>query len=107
MWAKCIFGQQYDQGEFMGLMESLRKAEAQGKEATRNALDRAKELGEDVERRIRQKMRVYPPHANHTESGAATTTVAASAPRRSPVPEPDVEPIVSIHGEDVEADKVA
>jgi hypothetical protein len=91
----------------MGLIERLRKAEEQGKQATRNALDRAKELGEDAERRIRQKMRIYPPQTNHTESGAATSTGAGTAPRLSPVPESDVEPIVSVHGEDIEADKVA
>jgi hypothetical protein len=94
----------------MGLIEKLRKAEEQGKEAARNALDRAKELGEDAERRIRQKMRIYPPQtANHTETGTATPSGAATAPRRSPIApaKPEDAPIVSIHGEDLETGKVA
>ncbi|MCI0349651.1 MAG: hypothetical protein L0Z53_09525 [Acidobacteriales bacterium] len=98
----------------MGLIERLRKAE-QGKQAARDAFERAKELGEDAERRMRQKMRIYPPctAAHHTESKHATPTGAAAAPRRSPVahPEtvqPDNDPIVTIHGEDVdEGEKVA
>ena len=99
----------------MGLIERLRKAEEQGKQASRDAIERARELGEDVERRIRQKMRVYPPqanHTNHTEAGPVTPSGAATAPRRSPVPvveseNPEDEPIVSIHGEDLETGKVA
>lgn len=96
----------------MGLIERLRKAEQQGKQAARDAYERAKELGEDAERRIRQKMRIYPPSAaNHAESKRTTPAGAAAAPRRSPVPhpetvEPESEPIVSIHGEDVD-EKVA
>ena len=95
------------QGEFMGLIERLRKAEEQGKQATRDALQKAREFGEDAERRIRQKMRIYPPQVNHTESAGANSAGAATAPRRSPIPESNDEPIVSIHGEDVGADKVA
>ena len=92
----------------MGLIERLRKAEEQGKQATRNALDKAREFGEDAERRIRQKMRIYPPQAaNSREAGRATSAGAATAPVRSPIPESKEEPIVSIHGEDLEADKVA
>lgn len=90
----------------MGLIERLRMAEEQGKQATRNALEKAREFGEDAERRIRQKMRIYPAPASHTESGA-TSAGAATAPRRSPIPTSKDEPIVSVHGEDLEADKVA
>ena len=91
----------------MGLIERLRKAEEQGKQATRDALERAREFGEDAERRIRQKMRIYPPQTNHTESGGANSAGAPTAPRRSPIPESKDEPIISVHGEDIEADKVA
>ena len=92
----------------MGLIERLRKAEEQGKQATRNALEKAREFGEDAERRIRQKMRIYPPHAaNYADAGSATSGGAATATRRSPIPTSKEEPIVSIHGEDLEADNVA
>ena len=92
----------------MGLIDRLRKAEEQGKQATLNALEKAKEFGEDAERRIRQKMRIYPPQAaNHSDGGAGNPAGTATAPRRSPIVESKDEPIVSIHGEDVEADKVA
>jgi hypothetical protein len=107
MWAKCVSQYEIFRGTFMGLIERLRKAEEQGKQATRNALEKAREFGEDAERRIRQKMRIYPPHASHTESAGATSAGAAAAPRRSPIPTSKDEPIVSIHGEDVGADKVA
>ena len=40
----------------MGLMDSIRKAEEQG----RRTLDRAREGLEDAERRLRRKMRIYP-----------------------------------------------
>ena len=107
MWAKCVLRHYQKQGEFMGLIERLRKAEEQGKQATLDALEKAREFGEDAERRIRQKMRIYPPQVNHTESAGANSAGAATAPRRSPIPEPKEEPIVSVHGEDVGADKVA
>ena len=45
----------------MGLMDRLREAEEQGKKAARHAYERALEMGEDAQRRIRQKMRIYPP----------------------------------------------
>ena len=93
----------------MGLIEKLRRAEEQGKQATRDALEKARELGEDAERRIRQKMRIYPPHTNNanSESAGASSAGTAAAVRRSPIPESKDEPIISVHGEDVETDKVA
>lgn len=97
----------------MGLIEKLRKAEEQGKQAARNAFERAKELGEDTERRIRQKMRIYPPCAAGTAetSRRKAAGVAAGGQRRPSETvrsEQEREPIVSVHGEDLEkSDKVA
>jgi hypothetical protein len=64
-------------------MDRLREAEQQGKNAARRAFDRAMDAGEDLERRMRQKMRVYP--------------------RRNaePAEQPKPEPIVSINGKDL------
>jgi hypothetical protein len=79
----------------MGLIDKLRKAEEQGRSAARQAFERAKHFSEDTERRIRQKMRIYPP-AGESQPGD---------PGASRIPERP--PIVSIDGEDVETDKVA
>ncbi len=50
----------------MGLIDALRKAEEQGREAARRGLERTKSGMEDVERRIRRKMRVLPTAQNHS-----------------------------------------
>ena len=47
----------------MGLMDALRKAEKKGKELARRgvqAVHERQETPEDAQRRVRQKMRVYP-----------------------------------------------
>jgi len=49
----------------MGLIDTLRKAEEQGKEAARKTLERARSGMEDTERRLRRKMRVLPTAKNH------------------------------------------
>lgn len=81
----------------MGLMDKLRKAEEQGKYAARQAFERAKHFSEDAERRIRQKMRIYPPGAGEPQPSGGQ--------RKQEVPERA--PTISIHGEDIETDKVA
>ena len=73
----------------MGLMDRLREAEQQGKNAARRAFDRAIDAGEDLERRMRQKMRVYPRGTNPNEN------------KERP------KPIVSIHGKDVSNENAA
>src|SRR5438105_7253576 len=60
----------------MGLMDRLRKAEEHGKEAARHAMDRAREVRDDAQRRIRQKMRIYPARAN----GSAPSEVSQANP---------------------------
>jgi len=60
----------------MGLMDRLRKAEEQGKDAARHAMERAREVREDAQRRIRQKMRIYPVQAN----GSAPSEVSQANP---------------------------
>jgi hypothetical protein len=87
----------------MGLIDKLRKAEEQGKYAARQAFERAKHFSEDAERRIRQKMRIYPPGAGESQQG--TNGASGVHSKESRVPEKA--PIISIHGEDVQTDKVA
>jgi hypothetical protein len=51
----------------MGLKDSLRKMEEQGRDATRRVLGQAREQWEDAERRIRANMRIHPrPKQNST-----------------------------------------
>lgn len=92
----------------MGLIEKLRKAEEQGKQAARNAFERARELGEDAERRIRQKMRIYPPSAdNHVPADNSRAARAGVQSGGSTSNQSEVVPIVTIRGEDIKTDKVA
>src|ERR1051326_1213003 len=83
----------------MGLMDRLREAEEQGKEAARNAYERARDLGEDVQRRLRQKMRIYPAvsaarmAAGRTEDFLeGTPTIRIPCPWRHLAPYRDVLP---------------
>jgi hypothetical protein len=74
----------------MGLIDSIRKAE----EKARHAYERAAHMSDDAQRRIRQRMRIYP---RPVERAAAS--VEAEREASSSIPEP----IVSISGEDVPA----
>lgn len=88
----------------MRLIDNLRNAEKKGLASVRRRVDRAKDEWSDVERRIRQRMRVYPqklrermgmtdetlPPANIDTSVAAAAGAA-----------PGGKPIVSIDGRDV------
>lgn len=87
----------------MRLIENLRSAERKSLANVRRQMDRAKEEWEDVERRIRQRMRVYPQKLRNKinaglepGSDAASTNVklAAAAAHGS-------KPIISINGQDV------
>jgi phytoene/squalene synthetase len=86
----------------MRLVENLRKAEEKSATALRRGMDRAREEWADVERRLRQRMRVYPQKsramaaaAPHSGAGLIDLEEAApaeKAPRK---------PIVSVNGEDL------
>lgn len=87
----------------MRLIDNLRNAEKRGLANVRRQMDRAKDEWGDVERRIRQRMRVYPQKLRNRIKGAAETTpdaekadttLAAAASQST-------KPIISIHGRDV------
>jgi hypothetical protein len=101
----------------MRLLDNLRNAERKGAQALRRGMERAREEWEDVERRIRQRMRIYPQKLRNIQASG-----------HEPEHEPDVvdqgipaglggpaesevrKPIVSVHGQDIheeEADKDA
>ena len=80
----------------MRLIDNLRNAEKKGLASVRRKMDRAKDEWSDVERRIRQRMRIYPqklrqkmrmgeeaaPPSNLDTSAAAA---AAAAPGAKPI----------------------
>lgn len=97
----------------MRLTENIRTVERKGLANVRRKVDRAREEWSDVERRIRQKMRVYPQklrsrfvagHESGSEQESPDSTMAAAAAM------PGSKPIISINGQDVpehEIDKKA
>jgi hypothetical protein len=92
--------------ENMGLMDKLRNAEQQGRSAARNAFGRALDFGEDAQRRIRQRMRIYPRRETPIPSevsegqpaGLALAIEDSDEVRRF---EAEPEPIISVNGRDV------
>ena len=97
----------------MGLMDRLREAEQSGREAARVAFGKAKELGGDAQRRMRQKMRIYPAAAAANPSEVSQSNPAGIAPpleqsedvRHLEVTAP--KPIVSVHGEDIDPARIS
>ena len=85
----------------MRLAENLRKAEKKSVMTLRRGVERAREEWSDVERRIRQRMRIYPQKQNAMAAAAAGQfslehDVLDIAPQSG-----ERRPIVSIHGKDL------
>jgi len=86
------------------LVDNLRKAEKKGAMTIRRGVERAREEWADVERRLRQRMRIYPqkskaiaaaaPGATDLEVDEAAVTESGSDNTRTP--------IISVHGHDVQ-----
>jgi hypothetical protein len=100
----------------MGLREKLRIVENKSTSSMRRRVERAKEEWADAERRIRQRMRIYPQKlramlASRAEQELEVDQSDTRLPIGGHVASPDPEagsdsgkPIVSIHGRDVERD---
>lgn len=92
----------------MRLLDNLRSAEQKGVNAVRLGMARAREEWGDVERRIRQRMRIYPQKLLKKKNVVvARTDVEPQPDVPAPAP-PELEtqkPIVSIHGRDVADDE--
>ena len=93
----------------MKMIEKLRNATEHGKEVTHRALERALESGRNLERHLRQKMRVYPrsPRVTPTNTDAHSQAPMALAEEELEL-ELEAEfdsrrPIISVHGQDVES----
>ena len=74
------------------MIDSIREAE----QKARHAFERAVDISDDAQRRIRQKMRIYPRPAEPTIDPGSTDQQASTQ-----------EPIVSIKGKDVSPEEVA
>jgi hypothetical protein len=93
----------------MRLLDNLRSAEQKGVKAVRQGMARARDEWGDVERRIRQRMRIYPQKLLRKRAvlaGRSEGELQPDVPGQTP---PDLEtrkPIVSIHGHDVAEDEI-
>jgi len=83
----------------MRLVDNLRKAEEKGVMRIRRGVDRAREEWADVERRIRQRMRIYPVKQRAVAAAVGRINLDQDVPER-PSDEPR-KPIISVRGQDV------
>jgi len=91
----------------MRLLDNLRSAEQKGVKAVRRSMARAREEWVDVERRIRQRMRIYPQKVrkNVLVSVRSDVEPGPDIPAQEPLATTEGhKPIVSIHGRDVKDD---
>jgi hypothetical protein len=93
----------------MRLLDNLRSAEQKSARAVRQGMARAREEWGDVERRIRQRMRIYPQKLLRKKSTLAGRSEGELQPDLPVEAEPDPEtrkPIVSVHGHDVVEEEI-
>jgi hypothetical protein len=83
----------------MRLVDNLRKAEEKGVMRIRRGVDRAREEWADVERRIRQRMRIYPQKQQAMAAGAGQISLDQETSKGPP--DQQRMPIVSIRGQDL------
>jgi hypothetical protein len=83
----------------MRLLDDLRNAEQKGVSAVRRGMGKAREQWSDMERRIRQRMRVYPQKLNNTKTNLSEFDELDMMNQKTV--EPERKPIISIHGRDV------
>jgi hypothetical protein len=86
------------------LVDNLRKAEKKGAMTIRRGVERAREEWADVERRLRQRMRIYPQKSKAMAAaapGADATGVDEAAVDESGLPDKRT-PIISVHGRDLQ-----
>lgn len=88
----------------MRFVDNLRKAEEKGVKTIRRGMERAREEWADVERRIRQRMRVYPQkqRAMAAAAPAGQISLEHEVPENTPESSAERTPIVSVHGHDVD-----
>ncbi len=92
----------------MRFVENLRDVEQKGVNTIRRSVERVREEWADVERRLRQRMRIYP-HKQHATQALSHTGPAISddempEPSRQAVISGGQKPIISSHGRDLKDD---
>lgn len=90
----------------MRLVDHLRKAEKKGAMTIRRGVERAREEWSDVERRIRQRMRIYPQKdrtmAAAAPQGGSIATDLDGPPDNLRTIENPGKPIISVNGHDLD-----
>jgi hypothetical protein len=86
------------------LVDNLRKAEKKGAMTIRRGVERAREEWADVERRLRQRMRIYPQKSKAMAAAApgATALEVDEAAVDEPGPADQRTPIISVDGRDLQ-----
>lgn len=93
----------------MGLIDKIRKTEKQSREATRHAVHRAKQMGDDAQRRLRQKMRIYPQPVTSSQATPGKSNLKPDRTNglsRAGFEANQRKPIVSVHGRDLSEDEL-
>jgi hypothetical protein len=87
----------------MRFVDNFRKAEEKSVKTIRRGVERAREEWADVERRIRQRMRIYPQKKRAMVAAAPSGQINLEheVPEGTPEPREPRTPIVSVHGHDV------
>jgi hypothetical protein len=88
-------------GDEMRLVDNLRKAEEKGVMRIRRGVERAREEWTDVERRIRQRMRIYPLKQQVAVAGAGRNNLEQELPDHSS--DEQRRPIITIRGQDLDS----
>jgi hypothetical protein len=93
----------------MRLLDNLRNAEQKSVKAVRQGMARARDEWGDVERRIRQRMRIYPQKLLKKKGAAASHSegeLHMDAPTKLTSDTETRKPIVSVHGQDVADEEI-
>ena len=88
----------------MRFVDNLRKAEEKSMMTIRRGVERVRDEWSDVERRIRQRMRIYPQkHMRPMTAGAPTgqPSLEHEVPEERTESGEPRKPIVSVHGHDL------
>ena len=90
----------------MRLLDNLRNAEQKGVRTVRRGMERVREEWGDMERRIRQRMRIYPQKlknvaASEHDQEADIMDQGIPAGIGEPAESEPKTPIVSVHGRDI------
>ncbi|HET6934519.1 MAG TPA: hypothetical protein VFI72_06745 [Candidatus Angelobacter sp.] len=88
----------------MRLIDNLRNAEKRSINSVRRQMEHAKQEWNDVERRIRQRMRLYPQKLRSRMAAAdpADAAVADTTPIEPTMKPADPKPIISVNGQDID-----